>query len=106
MSDNPDRVSDWDFHTACFNNEMGPIRRYVSDQGDDIDATGGFGWTGLHEAAYEGHVEVCRFLVENGADTAKRDDGGKTAAQYAEERNYPMVLAVLDPARARELGKQ
>ena len=106
MSDNPDRVSWGDFYVACGKNEMGPIRRYVSDQGDDIDATIEYGSTGLHLAAYAGHVEVCRFLVENGADTAKRNIHGKTAAQDAEEENFPMVLAVLDPARARELGKQ
>jgi hypothetical protein len=38
MSDNPDRVNAWDFLIACSSNEMGPIRRYVSDQGDDINA--------------------------------------------------------------------
>ena len=106
MSDNPDRVSMDDFCDACYGNEMGPIRRYVSDQGDDIHAADEYGWTGLHGAAIGGHVEVCRFLVENGADTGKRDDDGKTAAQLAEERNFPMVLAMLDPARARELGKK
>ena len=106
MSDNPHRVSAYDFLNACGNNEMGPIRRYVSDQGDDIHATDSFGFTGLHYAAMCGHVEVCRFLVENGADTAKRDMDGKTAAQLAEEQNHPMVLAVLDPAKAIELGKK
>ena len=106
MSDNPDRVSVWDFHNACYRNEMGPIRRYVSDQGDDIHATDGRGWTGLHYAAANGHVEVCRFLVENGADTAKRTSDGKTALDCALEYNHPMVVAVLDPAKAKELGEE
>ena len=78
---------------------MGPIRRYVSDQGDDIDAADGGGVTGLHRAAWNGHGEVCRFLVENGADTGKRNKYGRTAAQLAEEENYPMVLAVLPLTR-------
>ena len=108
MSDNPDRVSAKDFRLACENNEMGPIRRYVSDQGDDINATNpyGDGRTGLHYAAIRGHVEVCRFLVENGADKGKRDCNGETATQCAEEKNLPMVLAVVDPAKAIELGKK
>ena len=83
MSDNPDRVSVNDFLDACWRNEMGPIRRYVSDQGDDIHATNGFGYTGLHRAAMNGHVEVCRFLVENGADTGKRTRWGRTALDIA-----------------------
>ena len=85
MSDNPDRVSASDFRIACGDNEMGPIRRYVSDQGDDINYAAGGGWTGMHLAANNGHVEVCRFLVENGADTGKRNDDGKTALDDARE---------------------
>ena len=106
MSDNPDRVSAKDFLNACMDNEMGPIRRYVSDQGDDINAADIFGYTGLHFAAGKGHVEVCRFLVENGADTAKRNSDGKTALDRALEENHPMVVALLDPAKAKELGEE
>ena len=106
MSDNPDRVSFGKFLIACAENEMGPIRRYVSDQGDDIDAAYGIGYTGLHGAATNGHVEVCRFLVENGADTGKRSNYGETALDLALKHNYPMVVAVLDPAKAKELGEE
>ena len=106
MSDNPDRVSWGDFYVACGKNEMGPIRRYVSDQGDDIDAANCDGDTGLHNAAWRGHVEVCRFLVENGADTAKRDSIGDTALDFALKNNHPMVVALLDPAKAKELGEE
>ena len=96
MSDNPDRVSFKDFHFACAENEMGPIRRYVSDQGDDIDAATSGGSTGLHGAALKGHVEVCRFLVENGADTGKRDDEGETALDLARRKGHGAVVALLE----------
>lgn len=96
MSDNPHRVTGYgSFFIACHNNEMGPIRRYVSDQGDDINADSD-GDTGLHQAAYNGHVEVCRFLVENGADTGKRNSRGKTALDLARKQGHGAVVALLE----------
>ena len=39
--------------------------------------------TALHLAAYEGQVEVVKFLLQNNADTAMTDNEGDTALHFA-----------------------
>ena len=74
----------------------------MSDQRDDIHATGWDGWTGLHCAAATGHVEVCRFLLENGADKGKRANGGKTALDLARKNGHGAVVALLEAPSVAE----
>ena len=42
--------------------------------------------TPLLEAAYRGHAECVRVLIEAGADPTAADKEGKTAADYAREK--------------------
>ncbi|KZV62671.1 ankyrin, partial [Peniophora sp. CONT] len=41
------------------------------------------GQTALHQAAYRGSVEACRFLLEHGALVDEEDNDGKTPLQVA-----------------------
>ena len=61
----------------------------------------------LHEGARGGHLEVVRYLVENGADVnATTGDNGGTALYYAKKRfdaDHP-VIAYLESLGAVESG--
>jgi len=56
----------------------------------DVNARSFQGYTLLHEAAADGNVKTCKFLVENGADLAICGPCGQTAAGWCEDRQYKL----------------
>ena len=61
---------------------------------------GADGHTGaLHAAARRGYVDVARWVLDRGADSAATDFAGKTPLQQATERNDKAMIALL-----REFG--
>jgi hypothetical protein len=78
-------------------------------QGDDIDATEDHE-TALTWAAYYGHTEVVRCLIDNGANLAAMDAQGRNSRQLAKYGGHPDTEALLAsaqqqpkrPARASE----
>ena len=54
-------------------------------------------WTPLHEAAYEGHLEIVNYLVSKGADVADTETNGLTPLMLAaQEGRTEVVRALLD----------
>jgi ankyrin repeat protein len=47
--------------------------------------------TPLHRAAYMGHAEVCRLLLEAGADPSVKDVDGVTAREKAMKQGHTHV---------------
>jgi len=47
------------------------------------DVSSGQGWSALHYAAWRGHADVCKFLLENGADIDARGPNGITPVMMA-----------------------
>jgi len=47
-------------------------------------------------AAKEGHAEVAKLLLANGADVNVKSREGKTALMYAEENDHTEIVALLD----------
>ncbi|GMI38283.1 hypothetical protein TeGR_g7675, partial [Tetraparma gracilis] len=71
MSKSASAVAASDIHSACWNGDLDLVERYC-----EIDPTAahsrddsefGCGYRPLHYAAYSGHLEVCKFLLENPA---------------------------------------
>ena len=52
--------------------------RYLLDHGADVNAVGEFGWTPLHNAAYQGLTDVIELLIDRGAKTETKDKLGQT----------------------------
>ena len=56
----------------------------------------GFGYTALLVAAANGRLEVVKVLAEAGANTAARNNDGKTALDEARQKNKHAVVAFLE----------
>ena len=46
-------------------------------------------------ASYNGHLEIVKFLIENGADINIKNNDGKTALDFAEENDYKNIIELL-----------
>ncbi|XP_067212101.1 G patch domain and ankyrin repeat-containing protein 1 homolog isoform X1 [Linepithema humile] len=62
---------------------------------ENVNVSDDFGWTPLMSAAYCGHLEIVRFLLNLGANKKTRDRSGLTAAQLALKKNYLSIVALL-----------
>ena len=54
-----------------------------------------FGSTPLHLAAYNGHIEISRLLLQNGADVNAKSDDGSTPLHWAAEHGQVDILHLL-----------
>ena len=57
------------------------------------------GWTALHCAAYNGYLAIAKRLLEGGADWTLKDNGGRTALDYARSQGKSEVVALLSEPR-------
>eukprot|EP01046_Picozoa_sp_COSAG06_P034574 COSAG06_NODE_3635_length_5092_cov_417.533948_3_plen_129_part_00 len=53
--------------------------------------------TPLIEAALGGHTKICEMLLALGADPSLKTKSGKTALDWAREKNEPECAALLQP---------
>jgi ankyrin repeat protein len=51
--------------------------------------------TPLHRAAANGKLEICKLLLQSGADINKIDGDGKTSLQRAKSSNHSSVVQFL-----------
>ncbi len=65
------------------------------DEGADPNLVECDGWSPLHLAARNGHLEVTKLLLEHGANLEQRDSRGLTPLDWAAGSEYWDVLEVL-----------
>ena len=82
------------FRWAAHAGVKAPVEFYVR-RGHDVDATDSKGRTLLQIAAARGHVDICRLLIEAGADPALRDSEGQNALSTAVKNGREEAVAVL-----------
>ena len=67
------------------------------------------GWTPLHSAAQNGHVEVCRLILDGLAPGQRRnpvDSDGWSAVRVAQQEGHAEVVALLEEASSEEEPSQ
>ena len=57
------------------------------DHCDDKNPADEDGMTPLHNAALQGHVEVCDLIIQNVKNKHPRDNDGKTPLDYAQQED-------------------
>lgn len=72
-----------------------PTAKVLLSHGAKVNAQNHFGFTALMGAAAEGKIDIVNLLVAAGADTTLTDNGGRTALQWAIERDHTDVAAIL-----------
>jgi len=75
---------------AALSGRVEIIELLVARGGGDTGHTGA-----LHAAARRGYVDVARWVLNRGADSAATDFAGKTPLQQATERNDEAMMALL-----------
>jgi ankyrin repeat protein len=71
------------------------VVRLLFEQGADVNAKDGDGWTALHGAASRGHEAVVRLLVEKGADVNAKHRDRWTALHEAAYKGHEAVVRLL-----------
>ena len=84
------------FHYAVSQADVKQVQDFLA-QGMSADTKIDFGESLLGRAAYLGHIEIARLLLDRGADVNYNDDTGYTALKLAaEEGHLEMVRLLLD----------
>jgi uncharacterized protein len=68
--------------------------------GHDINLKGVGGYTAVHAAAENNHVEVLQLLLENGADVSPQLESGETPLDLARLAGHDQVVSLLQGKRA------
>ena len=78
---------------AAWNGQLSEVKRLLADAGaPSINWVDTYSRSGLHHAALGGHLNVVKYLLENGAKCSLKDNGGKTAADLAGSKRVKALL--------------
>ncbi len=80
---------------AAFIGNLSEVKKLLNE-GADVNATNNDNdWTALIGAALEGHSEITKVLLDNGANVNDKDEDGITALMRAAYKGYSEVTKVL-----------
>lgn len=82
-------------HKACQNNAHPNVVKTLLAAGAVVDERNVDSWTPLHEAIYHGNVEVCKVLLDHGADASLANDSGNNAMLLAVKIDNAPICALL-----------
>jgi ankyrin repeat protein len=91
---------------ACERGHVETVRLLLERSKIDVNHVNNLGWTALLEAVTlsDGgprHIEIVRMLLAAGADPNIADNDGITPLQYARDRNYDAIAALIRGAGGR-----
>jgi ankyrin repeat protein len=80
----------------CVMGMTSSVVRMLEMRSIDVEAKGGeYGRTCLMEAAIDGHLDICRLLLDKGAQLEARDINGITPLQVAAIQGYVETVRLL-----------
>ena len=72
------------------------VVRMLAMRSIDEEAKGGvYGWTCLMEAAFNGHLAICRLLLDKGAQVVAKDVHGWTPLHFAARFGHVKIVRLL-----------
>ena len=81
---------------ACFTGNLKAAEVLVEFKPEEVDASDEkLGWTALMYAAYKGHLDIVKMLVEHGADVNKESNHGFSPAMAAFNNDHMDVVSFL-----------
>ncbi|OBU00635.1 hypothetical protein VE01_01248 [Pseudogymnoascus verrucosus] len=84
---------------AASDGDISKVAKLIS-AGANVNARDRWGWSALSMCGYGGHVEICRLLLDHGADLNNMDVDGDTPESLATNRGHANVVIMLDEERA------
>ncbi len=83
-------------YQAARDGDVAEVRRLIASGADSNGAEETvFGFTALHRAAFNGHVDCVRVLVEGGASVDKGDQFGRTPLHLAASKEHCEIVTYL-----------
>ena len=83
------------FFWAASNGDIKKVEALLQE-GVDANTTyeyyGGYKWTMLGAVSREGHFDVVKMLLDNGADVNAKDQNGRTALYFAKEKGHQSIV--------------
>lgn len=89
-----------EIHDAAQQGDLEQVKKLLESDPASIEAPLQDGKKPLHKAAYEGHVDVVRFLLEKGANVDSRSNSGSSPLHGAAFHNRPEIARILVEAGA------
>lgn len=81
---------------AAFLNELSVVKYLVEEKNYNVNSTSAGNTTALMYAAKNNSIDVCNYLLENGADKSLKDNSGKNAYDYAIENNFSEIAQLVE----------
>lgn len=78
------------------------VVRLLIRRGADVNQKAQGGFTALMQAALAGRPEVAEILLEAGADPNAEDMTGKSAADWADEKNHKNIVQMITKHGGRQ----
>ncbi len=88
------------FHDAAKRNELVVIKQLLAGDRELLEKTDSYKRTALHAAARYGGNEVCRFLIEQGANLDAKDESGNTPLHLASLHRHDEIVDLFIRANA------
>jgi len=80
----------------CWKGMTSSVVRMLEMRSIDVEAKGGdFGSTCLHSAAYYDHLDICRLLIDKGAQLEAKSSNGGTPFHCAAEEGHVEIVRLL-----------
>jgi ankyrin repeat protein len=88
-------LTEEDYFNATENGNLDKLKECIR-KGVDKEAKDKYGWTALHHASFDGHLEIVKYLIEKcHVDKKVKGNNGWTALHYASEQGHLEIVKYL-----------